>query len=221
MFLESWEKEVGPIEDDARYWPRLRPAGGELVRAVAKEGEDFSDLLVSGFARLRQTVHRLAQKNAIYASYLAAISGSRSCVWITQAYFAPNREFRDLLEDAARRGVDVRLIVPANTDIGLLAHASRHQYMKLLASGVRIFEYEGTVMHAKTAVVDGVWSTVGSSNLDYQSFIHNATRASSTTMTLAPPVDEGLDLQGEGNPEADARYRERATAFAKLGRASR
>ena len=173
LFIESWEKEVGPITDHAHYWPRLRPTGGELVRAVAKEGADLSRLLSRPFARLAQRVRRDGKENAIYASYLAAIAESRSRVWITQAYFAPNPEFRDALERAARRGTDVRLLVPANSDVGLLLHASRSQYADLLEAGVRIFEYEGPVLHAKTAVVDGVWSTVGSSNLDYLSFIHN------------------------------------------------
>jgi cardiolipin synthase len=172
LFFESWEKEIGPIRDDAAYWPALRPLGDDLVRAVAREGEDASDLLLSPFVRLVRKVRR-AEKNPIYASYLTAISESRSRVWITQAYFAPNPEFLAALESAARRGSDVRLLVPANSDVGLLLHASRHLYGELLDAGVRIYEYEGPVLHAKTAVVDGVWSTVGSSNLDYRSFIHN------------------------------------------------
>jgi cardiolipin synthase len=173
LFLASWKAEVGPIPDEAKYFPALRPRGDELVRAVAKNGQDISKLLVSPFARALENVRQAGHRNAIYASYLAAISESRQRVWITQAYFAPNRAFREVLEGAARRGVDVRLLVPANSDVGLLLQVSRHQYMDLLKAGVRIFEYEGPVLHAKTAVVDGVWSTVGSSNLDYLSFIHN------------------------------------------------
>jgi cardiolipin synthase A/B len=172
LFFADWEREVGPIRDDARYWPVLRARGVEWVRAVAKEGADVSDQLRSRIARFWQA-HFDRKRYAIYASYLAAISESQSRVWITQAYFAPNEEFREALANAARRGCDVRLLVPANSDIGLVYHASRHEYASLLEAGVRIFEYEGTVLHAKTAVVDGVWSTVGSSNLDYQSFVHN------------------------------------------------
>jgi cardiolipin synthase len=172
LFLESWKQEVGPVPDEASYLPRVRARGDELVRAVGKQGEDVSDLL-NPFTRLVRSVRTTAERNAIYASYLAAISESRSRVWITQAYFAPNQDFRDALASAARRGSDVRLLVPANSDVGFLLHASRHAYAELLEAGVRIFEYEGPVLHAKTAVVDGVWSTVGSSNLDYLSFIHN------------------------------------------------
>jgi cardiolipin synthase len=173
LFLESWKKEVGPITNESHYFPSIRPRGDELVRAVAKEGEDVSELLLSRLERLVRTVRSHGERNAIYASYLAAISESRRRVWITQAYFAPNQEFSDVLEAAARRGIDVRVLVPGNSDFGLLLHASRHGYNELLEAGVRIFEYEGPVLHAKTAVVDGVWSTVGSSNLDYMSFIHN------------------------------------------------
>ena len=172
LFVESWEKEAQPIRDDRGYWPKLGTRGGDLVRAIAREGEDASALVVGPFERLWSRV-RTAEENPIYASYLNAIAQSRSRIWITQAYFAPNPEFLEALERAARRGVDVRLIVPANSDVGLLLHASRHLYGPLLDAGVRVFEYEGPVLHAKTAVVDGVWSTVGSSNLDYRSFIHN------------------------------------------------
>ena len=146
--------------------------GGVLVRAVGKEGEDVSELL-NPFTRWMRSLHANAERNAIYASYLAAISQSLRSVWITQAYFAPNDEFRKVLQSAARRGVDVRLLVPGRSDIPFLLFASRHAYADLLEAGVRIFEYEGPVLHAKTAVVDGVWATVGSSNLDYLSFIHN------------------------------------------------
>src|SRR5262249_10252520 len=161
------------IAADPRYWPELSARGDELVRVVAKRGEDVTGLLWGRVARALRTVHFDRKRNAIYASYLQAISESRRSVWITQAYFAANGEFRDALARAARRGCDVRLLVPANSDVGLLYYASRHEYGHLLKAGVRIFEYQGTVLHAKTAVVDGVWSTVGSSNLDYQSFVHN------------------------------------------------
>ncbi len=173
LFFEDWQQEVRPIPHDRRYWPALGTRGRELVRAVAKEGQDLSDLVKNPVARLLSAIRIDRDRSEIYASYLAAISECRSRVWITQAYFAPDPEFLEVLANAALRGCDVRLLVPANSDVGLLLHASRDQYAGLLEAGVRIFEYEGPVLHAKTAVVDGVWSTVGSSNLDYRSFIHN------------------------------------------------
>ena len=77
------------------------------------------------------------------------------------------------LKNAAQRGVDVRIIVPATSDSTVVLHSSRYHYGPLLESGVRIFEHRDAMLHAKTAVVDGIWSTVGSSNLDYRSFLHN------------------------------------------------
>jgi cardiolipin synthase len=94
-------------------------------------------------------------------------------IWITQAYFAPDERFMDTLRQAARRGVDVRVLVPGVTDIDMILFASRARYGDLLYDGVRLFETQDTVLHAKTAVIDGIWSTVGSSNLDYRSFLHN------------------------------------------------
>ena len=98
---------------------------------------------------------------------------ARQRIWITQAYFVPNDEFMDVLKAAARRGIDVRLLVPSTSDIKMMVEASRFNYAPLLEAGARIYEYSGPMLHAKTAVVDGVWATVGSSNLDFRSFIHN------------------------------------------------
>ena len=74
---------------------------------------------------------------------------------------------------AARRGVAVRLILPGQTDSWLVLHAGQGHYERLLGAGVRIFERRGVILHAKTALVDGVWATVGSTNLDWRSFLHN------------------------------------------------
>jgi cardiolipin synthase len=77
------------------------------------------------------------------------------------------------LKDAAARGVDVKIIVPGSTDSRLVFHAGRAHYAELLAAGVKIYERRGALLHSKTAVIDGVWSTVGSTNLDWRSFLHN------------------------------------------------
>jgi cardiolipin synthase len=94
-------------------------------------------------------------------------------VWITQPYFAPDPAFLKTLAAAAQRGIDVRILLPGTSDWALSLHASRFRYGGLLKAGVRIYESQDTMVHAKTAVIDGIWSTVGSSNLDYRSFIHN------------------------------------------------
>jgi len=77
------------------------------------------------------------------------------------------------LEAAVRRGVDVRIILPSETDSALVLHAGRSHYTALLRAGIRILERRDKLLHSKTAVVDGVWSTVGSTNLDWRSFLHN------------------------------------------------
>ncbi len=109
------------------------------------------------------------------AAALAAIVGaSRSRLWMTVAYFAPRRRVLRILGGAAARGVDVRLLVPGRTDVRLVRHAGHGFFSPLLSSGVRIFEYQPAVLHAKTLVADGRIGVVGSSNLDFRSFERNA-----------------------------------------------
>ncbi len=109
------------------------------------------------------------------ASALAAIVEAASeSVWITNAYFAPNRLAVRILERAAQRGVDVRLLLPGQTDVPLVRHAGHGFFTRLLNSGIRVFEYQPAVLHAKTLVADGHVAVVGSSNLDLRSFRYNA-----------------------------------------------
>ncbi len=105
----------------------------------------------------------------------ALVGGARKRLWITTPYFAPPTRALRLLRRAARRGVDVRLLVPGPlADVPLVRHAAHGVYQSLLQSGVRIFEYAAATLHAKTVVVDGYASVVGSSNLDFRSFWLNA-----------------------------------------------
>jgi cardiolipin synthase len=94
-------------------------------------------------------------------------------VWIEAAYFIPNRTLRTALKRAARRGIDVRVMVPRHSDVPGLAHASRYSWSTLLRAGVRLFEWLPGMLHAKTLCIDGVWSTVGSYNLDARSLRYN------------------------------------------------
>lgn len=94
-------------------------------------------------------------------------------IYITDAYFAPGHEMLEALEGAARRGVDVRLLLPGRVDEPLMALATRSYYSELLGAGVQIYEWQGKMVHAKTATIDNVWSTVGSSNLDWWSIARN------------------------------------------------
>lgn len=107
--------------------------------------------------------------------YLAiSIAGAQHSLYITNAYFAPDKNFVGLLVDAARRGVDVQLLVGGpKTDVRVARLAAHARYEALLAAGVRIYEYEPTTLHAKTLVVDGVWSSVGTMNFDNRSLALN------------------------------------------------
>jgi cardiolipin synthase len=89
------------------------------------------------------------------------------------SYFIPDRGLRRAMRRAVQRGVTVQIIVPANSDVRVVQLASRHLYRRLLRDGVQIHEWKGHMMHAKTAVIDRVWSTVGSYNIDMRSFVHN------------------------------------------------
>ena len=113
------------------------------------------------------------QTNRIYAALLQAIEAAQRSVHLTMAYFAPGTDMVAALADAARRGVDVSLVLPGRSDFTLVLHAGRSYYDELLSAGVRIHEMDQAVMHAKTAVIDGVLSTVGSSNMDWRSWVAN------------------------------------------------
>jgi cardiolipin synthase len=154
LFLATWTRAGGKLELSDDYVPALQPKGAELVAAVALD------------------VDR-ATTSTIYATYLTTIRAASRRIWLTNAYFAPNRELRQAMIEAAGRGVDVRLIVPGFTDSGLILNASRATYKGLLAGGVRIYEQQQALLHAKTAVLDGALSMVGSANLDMRSFLHN------------------------------------------------
>jgi cardiolipin synthase len=181
VFLTYWAR-LGGLRDTTDYYPEVPAAGGCLACAVTDQGEGFIDHWVGGeddrddeeLPRPKNPLRpKYRIKPRIYHAYLDAIRLAQKRIWITQAYFAPNGRFVRALTGAARRGVDVRLILPARTDAGLLKYAARQRYARLMRAGVRIHEYRPAVLHAKTAVIDGVWSTVGSANLDYRSFFHN------------------------------------------------
>lgn len=103
-----------------------------------------------------------------------SIASAQRTLWISNAYFVPDEDFRALLKAAARRGVDVRVLTAdENSDVKTTWWAGRYYYEELLTAGVRIFEYKPSMMHAKTFVVDGVWSSVGTMNFDNRSMVFN------------------------------------------------
>ncbi len=119
------------------------------------------------------TQARYVEKRQAIAAYLRRVASAEEEVLIANAYFVPNRRLRRALRDAARRGVDVRIMVPAQSDVGLVRHASRAVWGALLKHGARIYEWQPSMLHNKTAVIDRKWATVGSFNLDYMSIFNN------------------------------------------------
>ncbi len=153
LFLAAWVAQQGPAPDTRNPFPPPRAAGAQVVRAIGSSPEEPFSL--------------------IYATLLSAIGSAETSVHLTNAYFAPDPQLLAALEAAAARGVDVRLILPSQTDSWLIFHAGRGYYERLLRAGVKIHERRGVLLHSKTALVDGVWATVGSTNLDWRSFLHN------------------------------------------------
>jgi cardiolipin synthase len=108
-----------------------------------------------------------------YATVLSAIDTAEHSVWITAAYFVPTHEERRLLKATARRGVDVRLLLPSQSDSNAVLAVQHAAYEDLLEAGVKVYEREGVILHSKSVVIDQVWSVVGSSNFDHRSVLFN------------------------------------------------
>jgi cardiolipin synthase len=109
----------------------------------------------------------------MYTMFLLAMASAKHSIHITNPYFVPDEKMIKTLIAAARRGVRVTLIVPGAIDHNLVRQASRAEFGRLLKNGIEIYEYRPALLHAKTMVIDGVWSTVGSTNLDSRSFALN------------------------------------------------
>ena len=153
LFMQTWDKQHGKPLAQKKYFPAVAPQGKEIVRAIGSTPDDPYSL--------------------IYLTLISAITNAEKQVYITNAYFVPDPQLIKALLDAAGRGVDVRLVLPSNSDSPSALYAGRSYYSKLLQAGVKIYERRGSLLHAKTAIVDGVWSCVGSSNLDWRSALDN------------------------------------------------
>ncbi|MGA8048988.1 MAG: cardiolipin synthase [Burkholderiales bacterium] len=153
LFIDTWTKQKGPPLAAKNYFPKLDRQGNEIVRAIGSASADPHSL--------------------IFLTLLSAIDNAEQRVNLTIAYFVPDPQLIKSLTDAAQRGVEVNLVLPSHTDSWMVFHAGRSHYSELLRAGVKIYERRGAVMHSKTASIDGVWSTIGSTNLDWRSFLHN------------------------------------------------
>ncbi len=150
LFVAHWFEQTGHLLPVADYFPDEDHPGDTMVRVIGSTQD-------AGFSQM-------------YVTLVSAIWHSEHRVYITTAYFAPDPQLLLALEQAARRGVDVELIVPRHSDYAVARYAAQTHYQELLTAGVRIYEREDVILHAKTATIDEVWSTVGSTNLDWLSF---------------------------------------------------
>jgi cardiolipin synthase A/B len=153
LFLDTWKKQECLEQPVRNHFPVLQNNG---PHAVAIVGSSPDGML-----------------SRMYLLLTAGITYSTKSVWLTTAYFAPDPNTINALTAAAKRGVDVRLLLPGFTDSFLAFHAGRSHYEELLKAGVKIYEQREVLLHAKTVVIDGVWSSIGSSNFDWRSFCHN------------------------------------------------
>ena len=151
-FMETWRQQRGPAIADPPPAPAALP-GGIAVQAIDGAPDNGQPL--------------------IYRTLLAAIVLSQKSAHLTTGFFVPTPDLANALIAAARRGVDVQIVVPGQSDSGAAVAAGRAGYGKLLEAGVKIHERQGRILHAKTAVIDGQWSAVGSSNLDWRSTVWN------------------------------------------------
>jgi cardiolipin synthase len=153
LFLATWEKQKGEALAPRNYLPQLASKGKEVVRAIGSSPDEPYTLM--------------------YATLISAISSAETGVYLTNAYFVPDPQLLAALKDAAQRRVEVKMILPSYSDSAIVFHTGRSFYTELLEVGVKIYERRNRLLHAKTVVVDGVWSTIGSTNLDWRSFLHN------------------------------------------------
>ena len=151
-FTENWIEETGEIPAGDKLFPRIAPAGNTPAHVVyASPAGNIA---------------------AVQVLYYLAIKAARREILIQNPYFLPDSDEIEALADAVRRGVDVRVMLPSDnaSDNALVQHASHHKFGALLESGVKIWEYDRTLLHQKILVIDGIWSTVGSTNFDPRGF---------------------------------------------------
>ncbi len=154
LFTRHWQRHADAPMQSARYFPPLTAVGTQRVSVAACEAG--------------------RRANPVYSALLGAIDTAQSRVLLTTAYLVPPRRLLRALIRAAERGVAVELLLPGKSDFWAPLHAGRSHYSALLRAGVQIHEHHDSLLHAKACVIDGVWSSVGSSNADWRSFVHNA-----------------------------------------------
>jgi cardiolipin synthase len=153
-FAENWLEATGMVLGGEAYFPRPLEPRGQVHAQVVKSSP-------------------AAGSTGIYTTFLLAVSAARRSIYITNPYFVLDAKMSEALRHAARRGVRVMVLVPGAIDHNIVRQASRRGFGTMLRSGIQIFEYVPALLHSKTMVIDGVWTTIGSTNLDNRSFAVN------------------------------------------------
>ena len=217
-FAEGWAEAAGQLLVGERFFPRT-PYRDDDARLAATAGSATGDSVSAGSITAGSAIpdsaiadsaiagsdtgvessvvaglfHSTPDAGSTTAERLLAltIAGAERTLYVANAYFVPDDDFRRLLIDAADRGVDVRVLAPdEGTDVPVVRYAARAHYAELLEGGVRLYEYQPTMMHAKTFVVDGVWSSIGSMNFDNRSL---AVNEETTLLVLDPGLGARMD----------------------------
>jgi len=217
----AWRQEVRTLARSAHPTRRALALIGRLRGATEVATTDLPPLPMSAAFIVRDN---LRQRRAIERSFIEAIRKARQRVDIAVPYFYPGRRFRRALRGAARRGVPVRLLLQGKVDYRIAALAARAVYDELQGHGVRIFEYTPAFLHAKVALVDDEWATVGSSNIDPLSLLLNyeanvVVRDAGFTRALAERFEAALAVSVEVPPEAALRGGRRGSLRGWLRRA--
>ncbi len=153
LFLNHWVNQDGPVLRRKKPASVNRSRGTEIVRVIGSTPDKVIPVY--------------------YATLLSAIRHAQQRIWLMSAYFVPTDQQMDDLMDAAKRGVDVRILVPDISDSTMAVMVQHSHYEDLLEAGVKIYESHNEILHSKTVVIDSVWSVIGSSNFDYRSVVFN------------------------------------------------
>jgi cardiolipin synthase A/B len=153
-FVENWLEATGVVLGGEAYFPRPIAPGGDVYAQVVKSSP-------------------AAGSFAMYTTFLLAVNSAQRSIHITNPYFVVDQRMREALITARRRNVRVMVLVPGAIDHNIVRQASRRQFGDLLRAGIQIYEYAPALLHSKTMIIDGVWATVGSTNLDNRSFAVN------------------------------------------------
>jgi len=154
-FCENWIEETGEVPAGDRYFPKLQPVGPTSAHLAYTSPS--------------------GSVSSVQVLYYLAIKAARHEIIIQNPYMLPDADALEAMDEAVKRGVEVKIMVPApvSTDSPIVQHASHHHFGNLLKSGVRIWEYQKTLLHQKVIIVDGVWTCIGSTNFDDRSFLRN------------------------------------------------